>query len=91
MNDAKLWNEALMFDGDRGAHYEKKLIGGVDIRDYNRGVYTNTVDGVSSRAAFDNGNGQRMDLIQGFSARHLLGGVRAVGAVAGKVVRWHAT
>jgi hypothetical protein len=51
------------FAGDRGARFEKKLMGGVDIRDYNRGVYTNTIDGVTSRPAFDNGRGQRMDAV----------------------------
>ena len=66
-----LWGQAgpqsyltLSFDGDGGAHFEKKLIGGVDIRDYNRGVYTNTINGTTSRAAFDDGQGQRMDLVQ---------------------------
>jgi hypothetical protein len=54
----------LAFDGDRGAHFEKKLIGGVDVRDYNRGVYTNTINGTTSRPAFDDGHGQRMDLVQ---------------------------
>ena len=54
----------VSFDGDGGAHFEKKLIGGVDIRDYNRGVYTNTINGTTSRPAFDDGQGQRMDLVQ---------------------------
>ncbi len=55
---------ALSFDGDGGAHFEKNLIGGVDIRDYNRGVYTNTINGTTSRPVFDDGRGQRMDLVQ---------------------------
>jgi hypothetical protein len=55
---------SITFAGDRGASFEKKLIGGVDIRDYNRGVYTNTVDGVQSRPAFDNGLGQRIDMVE---------------------------
>ena len=66
-----LWGRAgpdsyigLVFDGGRGAHFEKKLIGGVDVRDYNHGVYTNTINGTTSRLAFDNGHGQRMDLVQ---------------------------
>jgi hypothetical protein len=54
----------LVFDGGRGAHFEKKLIGGVDVRDFNHGVYTNTINGTTSRPAFDNGHGQRMDLVQ---------------------------
>lgn len=54
----------LEFAGDRGAHFEKKLIGGVDVRDYNHGVYTNTINGTTTRLAFDNGHGQRMDVIQ---------------------------
>jgi hypothetical protein len=54
----------LEFAGDHGAHFEKKLIGGVDVRDYNHGVYTNTINGTTTRLAFDNGHGQRMDVIQ---------------------------
>lgn len=53
----------LAFDGDRGAHFDKKLIGGTDVRDYNHGAYTNTINGASTRPAFDNGHGQRMDLV----------------------------
>jgi hypothetical protein len=55
---------SVAFAGDHGAYFEKKLIGGVDIRDYNRGVYTNTINGVTSRPAFENGRGQRMDLVE---------------------------
>ncbi len=55
---------ALLFTGDRGAIFEKKLVGGVDVRDYNRGVYTNTLNGTTSRPAFDSGRGQRMDLVE---------------------------
>lgn len=55
---------AVSFDGNGGAHFEKKLIGGVDVRDYNRGVYTNTINGTTSRPAFGDGRGQRMDLVQ---------------------------
>jgi hypothetical protein len=54
----------VAFAGDRGGRFEKKLIGGVDVRDYNRGVYTNTINGTSSRPAFENGRGQRMDLVE---------------------------
>lgn len=54
----------VAFAGDRGGRFEKKLIGGVDVRDYNRGVYTNTINGTSSRPAFENGRGQRMDLLE---------------------------
>jgi TolB-like protein len=54
----------LAFDGDRGAHFDKKLIGGTDVRDYNRGAYTNTINGTSTRPGFDNGHGQRMDLLE---------------------------
>jgi hypothetical protein len=53
---------ALEFRGDRGAYFEKKLVGGVDVRDYHHGVFTDAINGITSRVAFDDGLGQRMDL-----------------------------
>jgi hypothetical protein len=55
---------ALEFRGDRGAYFEKKLIGGVDVRDYHHGVFTNTVNGTTTRVAFDDGLGQQMDVVE---------------------------
>ncbi len=43
--------------------WEKQLAGGVDIRDYNAGAYANSIDERFTRNAFDNGRGQRMDII----------------------------
>ena len=54
----------LEFRADRGAYFEKKLIGGVDVRDYHRGVFTNSINGTTTRPGFDDGLGQRMDLVE---------------------------
>jgi len=54
---------ALEFRGDHGAYFERKLVGGVDVRDYHHGVFTDTVNGTRTRVAFDDGLGQRMDLV----------------------------
>jgi len=55
---------ALEFDGDKGARYERKLVGGVDVRDYHDGVYDNTVNRTTTRQVFDDGGGQRIDLVE---------------------------
>ena len=55
---------SISFTGNRGAHFEKQLVGGVDIRDYNQGLYTNSLNGTTSRPGLDNGRGQRMDLVE---------------------------
>jgi hypothetical protein len=54
----------LEFHGDRGAHFEKKLVGGVDVRDYHNGTYVNTVNGTTTRPIFDFGRGERIDLVE---------------------------
>jgi hypothetical protein len=54
----------LEFHGGRGAHFEKKLVGGVDVRDYHNGTYVNTVNGTTTRPIFDFGRGERIDLVE---------------------------
>lgn len=52
------------FLGSRGAHFEKRLIGGIDVRDYHHGIYTNVIDGTTSRAVFNDGRENRIDLVE---------------------------
>lgn len=55
---------ALEFRGTRGAYFEKKSVGGRDVRDYHHGVYANVVNGTTSRPIFDDGRGQSIDLVE---------------------------
>ena len=43
---------SLEFYGDGGEYFKKDLIGGVDIRDYNYGNYTNVVNGTTTANVF---------------------------------------
>jgi hypothetical protein len=54
----------LIFDAGPDVHFEKRLLGGVDVRDYHDGVYTNTVNATTTRQVFDDGGGQRIDMIE---------------------------
>ncbi|MGA2136976.1 MAG: hypothetical protein ABSH50_32190 [Bryobacteraceae bacterium] len=54
----------LEFQGDGDAHFEKKLVGGVDVRDYHNGTTVNTVDGRTTHPIFDFGRGERIDLVE---------------------------
>jgi hypothetical protein len=54
---------ALTFSGDRGARFEKKLVGGVDVRDFAPAEFTTTINGTSTREVFRNGRGQVLDII----------------------------
>lgn len=54
----------IEFFGTNGACYEKDLIGGVDVRDYNNDGFTNTINGTTTTQVLtwqDFGNGQRLD------------------------------
>ena len=55
---------AVEFNGDGGVRFEKKLVGGVDVRDYHNGTMVNTVNGTTTRQAFDYGHGERIDLVE---------------------------
>jgi hypothetical protein len=55
---------ALEFRGDRGAYFEKKLVGGADVRDYHHGVFTNAINGTTTRPVFDDGLGQTIDVVE---------------------------
>ncbi len=48
--------------GNGGASYTKSLVGNVDVRDYNNGFYTTTINGTTTTNAFTNGQGQRLDM-----------------------------
>lgn len=39
-------------------------MGGVDVRDYHHGDYTNSINGTTSRQVLDDGRGNRIDLVQ---------------------------
>jgi hypothetical protein len=51
---------ALDFYGSDGAHYTKNLVGNVDIRDYNQGGYTNSINGTTSTTVVQI-SGHRLD------------------------------
>ena len=61
---------SITFTGSKGATWTYNPIGNVNIRDYNHGVYTNSIDcglpaGVGKSTtvtAFNNGKGQRLDM-----------------------------
>ena len=55
---------SLTFSGDRGARYEKKLVGGVDVRDFAPAEYTTTINGTTTREVFSNGRGQVLDVVE---------------------------
>ena len=55
---------ALEFNGNGGARFEKKLVGGVDVRDYHNGTWLNTINETTTRSVFDNGRGERIDLVE---------------------------
>jgi len=55
---------AVEFSGDGGVRFEKKLVGGVDVRDYHNGTMVNTVNGTTTRQAFDYGHGERIDQVE---------------------------
>ncbi len=48
---------ALVFRGEGGAEFERKLVGGVDVRDYHNGTLVNTINGTSTRPVFNYGHG----------------------------------
>jgi hypothetical protein len=55
---------SLEFTGDRGAHFVKELVGGVDVRDYHRGVYTNTINGTTTRPAYRTSDVEMIDRVE---------------------------
>ncbi|MBU6995382.1 PEP-CTERM sorting domain-containing protein [Ferrovum myxofaciens] len=53
----------IAFNAGNGvASYTKSLVGNVDVRDYNNGFYTTTINGTTTTNAFTNGQGQRLDM-----------------------------
>ncbi len=52
---------AVEFVGSDGAFYRKELVGNVDIRDYNQGVFTNSINGTSTVNVFTAGSGQNQE------------------------------
>jgi MYXO-CTERM domain-containing protein len=54
---------AVEFIGSGGLSHYVELLGGTDIRDYNQSVFTNSLGGGRGMAAFDNGAGQRIDML----------------------------
>jgi TolB-like protein len=55
---------SIAFTGDKGARFEKKLVGNVDVRDFGPGEYTTTINGTTTRQVFTNGRGQNLDVIE---------------------------
>jgi hypothetical protein len=51
---------SLAFSGDRGARFEKKLIGGVDVRNFSG---PDPVTSALTREVFNNGRGQHLDVV----------------------------
>lgn len=54
---------AIEFAGDRGARFVKPLVGGVDIRDYHRGIYVNSINGTTSRVAYEISGVEYIDMV----------------------------
>jgi len=52
---------SIEFIGTGGADYTVNLIGGVDIRDFNPSIWTNTINGTTTTQVFLASNGQRLD------------------------------
>ncbi len=53
---------SVEFIGTGGADYVLNLVGGVDVRDYNRNVFTNTINGTTTQNVFTTSDGQnRLD------------------------------
>jgi hypothetical protein len=55
---------SIEFTGDKGARFIKPLIGGVDVRDYHHGIYTTTINGTSSRLAYQLSSEEAIDVVQ---------------------------
>jgi hypothetical protein len=54
----------LEFRGDGGAQYAKRLVAGVDVRDYHNGTMVNTINETTTREAFAYGRGERIDRVE---------------------------
>lgn len=55
---------SITFDATGGLSWTKDLVGNEDIRDYNQAVWTNSINGTTTREWFNNGIGQRLDMQQ---------------------------
>lgn len=55
---------SLEFAGDKGAHFMKELVGGVDVRDYHHGIYVNTINGTTSRLAYQTTHAETIDMVE---------------------------
>jgi hypothetical protein len=55
---------SLEFAGDKGARSIKQLVGGVDVRDYHRGVYVNSINGTTSRLAYQTTDAEGIDMVE---------------------------
>jgi hypothetical protein len=51
----------LTFTGSDGAHEEVRLVGNIDVRDYNNDGGDNAINGTSTVQVWSNGKGQRLD------------------------------
>lgn len=55
---------ALQFSGDKGADFTKRLVGGIDVRDYHNGIYVNTINNTSTRLAYQTSRAETIDIVQ---------------------------
>lgn len=67
---------SLEFFGDNGAYHKKDLYGNVDIRDYNKSTWTNSINGTTTVNVFENAtwrlDRQRIDLPAAFASQALV-------------------
>lgn len=59
----------LTFTGSSGAHEEVRLVGNIDVRDYNNDGGDNAINGTSTIQVWSNGKGQRLDRQQHILAK----------------------
>jgi hypothetical protein len=52
---------AVTFTGSDGASVTQRLVGGVNVRDYNNGSFQNIIDNTGTVQVWTNGEGQRLD------------------------------
>lgn len=53
---------AITFNATNGVTYTKDLVGNDDIRDYNQWIWTNSINGITTKQVFNNNQSQRLDM-----------------------------
>ncbi len=53
---------SVTFNATNGVTHTVQLVGNSDIRDYNQNVWTNAINGTTTKEIFNNDHGQRLDM-----------------------------